>query len=287
MVEESQQSAIWDELMKSKFMVGPDGTNVCAADTRYGTLMFFFRPERMEEIFGGFIADFLWQVHHGRPLDLDAIKTACGVSPDLKIEATVDVDQDFGRECERWVGRAMEFFRKHLRGMLTEVVEQHIDETIFRSLREQSGKGLYEFKARESKLIDALVKNHRESLRQRMAARGRGGSTPWKWTDGRKAELLELYESSLKMMREAKRIYKQNRHNAKWPRMVQAAYPEFPEDLITRLSGTGKDAEPNALALEHAASVLGVEINDNLEKVLIDARHDRRQQELAGSQSRS
>jgi len=99
-----------------------------------------------------------------------------------------------------------------------------------------------------------------------------GGSSPT-WTAEQKLEILSYYETALKSISEAKRLWRQNR-KLNWREIVKAAFPELPGDIVEKLPLRGE--KPSDLALEAtAAKVASVSI-EYLRKVLTSARRLRR-----------
>jgi hypothetical protein len=86
-------------------------------------------------------------------------------------------------------------------------------------------------------------------IKERLHLPKRGGSKP----QFDSSKLSEHYEQVYTRWKDAKLVFRQNRQRP-WRRMVQAAHPDLPEELIERLPHFG----PSHLAIEHAARLCGL-----------------------------
>jgi hypothetical protein len=231
----------------------------------------------MRRQFGGIITSFLWNIRNGKPIDFEGLKDiAASIDPSSSYEIILDVDREFLEEQDKIIEGALKLFEEHLPSALAGIAEQHYAETIFRALREYSGRGSYVFQASESELIKELIKHLNRWAKRRLDARPPGGSE-LTWTTERAEALLLYYESGKERLRDAKTLYKQNKHRKNWEAVIKTAHPELPESIISSLASPGKNSEPNYLALVYAARVLEVKPGEYLKKVLTRARHTRKE----------
>jgi hypothetical protein len=270
MDKNDEQNQELEAFFDGGFGIGPNGIHRHTIKTYYGQLFYLYFPEVIENQFRCIAGEFLWHVHHGQPLDelLAQIKEQAGAE---FIDATVDMGQELSQECIQMADRAMALFKKGVQEMLAKSAEQYFVETLFRALREHNSQGSFVFNATETEMIKPIIRVFTKALKQRLEAPTAGGSEP-EWTTKRQEAFLKQYELALATLKEAKRIYRQNKRSKQWNNIVKAAYPELPDDLIAQLGMGGKNAEPSRLALEYAAKLFGVEPSSYLEKVLASAR---------------
>lgn len=86
-----------------------------------------------------------------------------------------------------------------------------------------------------------------------------------------------FYSNLLSDWKEAKRLYKQNKHLDNWNQLIIVAFPYLPQDLITRLDNSDPYLSmPSAIALENSARMCGFYNNSlnlrNLQLYLKDSR---------------
>jgi hypothetical protein len=260
-----------DQYMKFKFVKRQDGIYVCLVTGLYGTNTYLYSPEELKKHLGGIITSFLWQIRNGVPIDSAAASMSTAIAQEKPTAIELQVDEEFLAEDELLVNRAMELYKRHLPKALSGAMDQHVAETVYRALKEHSGKGSFEFTGTERELINILVQFASASLKRRVEARGRGGSEP-EWTPERAEALLAAYEAGLQMFKDAKLVYKQNKHREDWKAQVKLAQKELPDHFIELLSSDKKNAEPSSLALTYAAKKMKVLPGEYLRKILTKAR---------------
>ncbi|MDT5060012.1 MAG: hypothetical protein QOH63_471 [Acidobacteriota bacterium] len=274
MSEQDEWEISPDHYMKFKFKKRRDGIYVCLVSGLYGTNAYLYSPEELKKHLGGIITTFLWQIRNGAPIDSAAAFTSAATAPEKSTVIELQVDEKFLAEDELMVNRAMELYKQHLPKALAGAVDQHVEETVYRTLKESSGSGSFEFTSTERELINVLVQRASASLKRRVEARGRGGSEP-EWTPERAEALLAAYEAGLQVLKDAKLVYKQNKHREDWKAQVKLAQKELPEHFIELLSSDKKNAEPSSLALTYAAEKMKVLPGEYLRKILTKARKAR------------
>ena len=121
---------------------------------------------------------------------------------------------------------------------------------------------------RDNIVVEEFIKKEREQIRQRLGVRGRGGSE----AEYDLSDLSFKFNETYPVIKDALRIYKQNRELKDWRKMVKSAYPYIPSDLVERLSKTpqldnetrtlitkqGSSSAPQDIALEYAGRLCGV-----------------------------
>jgi hypothetical protein len=272
--EKDDWKVLPDQYMKFKFVKREDGINVCVVTGLYGTNTYLYSPEELKKDLGGIITSFLWGVRSGSPIDFGA-SLAASNDQGQAVDVELHVDEEFVAEGELLVDRALELYRQHLPYALAESVDQHVEEIVYRVLKEYSGKGSFKFTGAERQIINTLVRRAATSLKRRVGARGPGGSEP-EWTLERAEDLLTAYEEGLQMLKDAKQVYKQNKHRGDWKEYVRLAQQNLPEHLIDLLPTTDKNSEPGNLALRYAAEKMNVASGEYLKKILTKARKSRK-----------
>lgn len=85
----------------------------------------------------------------------------------------------------------------------------------------------------------------------------------------------KFYDQLLPQWKEAKKLYRAIKNQPKWIEMLSGVFPEFPIDLIGKLSSLDKQEKmPSEIALIHAAKIcdLGELSRSTLNSVLMDSR---------------
>jgi hypothetical protein len=265
---------------KSSFKVLPNGTHEHTLQTPYGTIVYTYSPKILGGILRAIFTKLLGRVYYGSPLDFNDLFQSSEAEPPYRY--IFYVDEEFSSAQEKYSADALTLLRDQASQSLIEASEQMILEVVFRSLSESKELTSSILNSKSSELLQLLIQHVNQRVKQRVNARPPGGREP-DWTSQRCEAFLEQYEEALDAFRDARRIYRQNKHlgdprsnKEKWYELVNVAHPELPEELIKQLKDGGKNAEPGVLALEYSARVFNVPVNDYLKKVLTRARRARR-----------
>jgi hypothetical protein len=76
------------------------------------------------------------------------------------------------------------------------------------------------------------------------------------------AKFLCEYERFHIMLKDAKKLYRENKNRKQWRRIIKAAYPELPDTIIGMLRSDGRakyEDAPSELALLHTANLFGLQ----------------------------
>lgn len=264
---------------KRKFEVLPDSSHKHTVETPYGTIVYTYVPETISSILRGIFTTLLGRVYYNKPLDFQRLIETPENEPPYRYLFTAE--PSLLAEQEKHSEYAYELLQQQAPHLLVEASEQLIKEVIFRTLYELQDQSQYKLNSKISELLKLLTNDIIEGVKLRVNAPSQGGRNP-EWTPERMESFLVIYEDALKTLKDAKRIYKQNKNtgkkgNDKWKAMVAAAYPQLPDRFINLLESKGKTAEPHMLAYEYAAELFNVEFNEYVPKVLSEARKQRRE----------
>jgi hypothetical protein len=89
-----------------------------------------------------------------------------------------------------------------------------------------------------------------------------GLNTEMPFNIAQQAKFLCEYERCHAMLKDARKLYRENKKRKQWRQIIKAAYPELPEILIGRLKTDERakyEDAPSELALQHTANLLGLQ----------------------------
>jgi hypothetical protein len=211
----------------------------------------------------------------GRPF----LKKLYALKPEPKTEP--QNDDRIATSTARLFGQALFSFEIHF-DHLKQVVDPtrewspEADSYIFSHLSQAVDDCLlmlwYEAGARSStqqklgrKDVQRLMNLYKEMVKERLGARGRGGSDYSTWPPERCVDFQRVYESAHERVRKAKRLYTDNK-KGEWSTIIRRMDRKLPQWLIDRLPLKGE--KPSDLARELAAELFGVPHSSYLKVVL-------------------
>jgi hypothetical protein len=259
---------------KSKFEILSDGRHSHTVKTPYGTIVYTYSPKILSGILAGMFTVLLGRAFFNHPLKIQQLIEMPENEPPYEYLFSPAEEPELLAQREQYTEYASELLWRQAPQLLIESSEQLIQEVVVRTIRELQDQAPSNLSPKLSELLKLLTTDILARMKLRVNARPQGGSTA-DWTPERKRAFLAEYENAHRILKNAKRIYRQNR-NENWRAMIRVAYPQLPEDLIDKLPLKGKTSEPRVLAYEYAAATFNVECNDYLPKIVAAARKMRK-----------
>jgi len=208
----------------------------------------------------------------------------------LYLNARANFTED---EWDRWKGLCFSMsFRDAWLTLFSELGPK-VDESLTELVEEVKAKTLtkndntfYQLKTEPKDILKALADKQSGRRRQRLGIGGslRGGSK----SEFRLTNLWFFYRALYPAWKDAADLYRKTNDRKDWPKLVKAACPGLPNDLILRLDDPanlpeeiqeklaekGGDPTPSSIALEHSARFCGVPDYYYTERYLQECRSE-------------